>query len=131
MKLIVRDGRDAGQLPIHLRRIQAHHAYPAGSGGLNHDLCSPLRSQEYVMSNDHFPSPPPSEPERETLDLPDLAERLGVSRSSIYRWANDGRLPTIRLGRRLLVPRAVVEELLAPHRDAQMTEAPDPRSAEG
>ena len=66
------------------------------------------------MSNDHFPSPPPSEPERETLDLPELAARLGVSRSSIYRWADAGEIPTIRLGRRRLVPRAVVDDLLSP-----------------
>ena len=65
------------------------------------------------MSNDPCLSLP-SEPERETLDLPELAERLGVSRSSIYRWADAGIIPTIRLGRRRLVPRVAVDDLLSP-----------------
>ena len=61
------------------------------------------------------PEQSPSEhPVRETFDLPEIAARLGVSRTSIYRWANNGTLPTIRLGRRLLVPRAALEELLTP-----------------
>ena len=55
----------------------------------------------------------PSEPERETLDLPELAERLGVSRSSIYRWADAGIIRTVRLGRRRLVPRDELSRLLA------------------
>ena len=64
------------------------------------------------MSNDPYLSLP-SEPERETLDLPELAQRLGVSRSSIYRWADAGIIPTIRLGRRRLVPRVAVDDLLS------------------
>ena len=64
------------------------------------------------MSDDPHPSPLPSTPERDTYDLPEVATRLGVSRTSIYRWAKDGTIPTIRLGRRLLVPRAALEELL-------------------
>lgn len=83
------------------------------------------------MSNEPDPSPLHDAPERETYDLPEVAARLGVSRTSIYRFAANGTIPTIRLGRRLLVPRAVVEEILDPHRDAQISEAPDPRSAEG
>ena len=74
------------------------------------------------MSNDPYLSLP-SEPERETLDLPELAARLGVSRSSIYRWADAGIIPTIRLGRRRLVPRAVVDDLLSPRRAS--AERPD------
>ena len=77
------------------------------------------------MSNDPYLSLP-SEPERETLDLPELAERLGVSRSSIYRWADAGIIRTVRLGRRRLVPRAVVEDLLSPRSAA--AGHPDTRS---
>lgn len=53
-------------------------------------------------------------PARDTFDLPEVATRLGISRSTIYRLAEKGTIPTIRLGRRLLVPRAALEELLAP-----------------
>jgi excisionase family DNA binding protein len=49
---------------------------------------------------------------RATMDLPEVAAVLGCSRSSVYRWAANGTLPTIRLGRRVLVPRAAVEALL-------------------
>ena len=83
------------------------------------------------MSNEPVPLPPQYVPERETLDLPEVAARLGVSRSSIYRWAASGVLPTIRLSRRLLVPRAALEELLDPHSGAQISEAPNLRSEKG
>jgi hypothetical protein len=39
-------------------------------------------------------------------------ELLGLSRSSAYTAARDGTLPTIRAGRRLLVPTAKLLELL-------------------
>ena len=68
------------------------------------------------MSNELDRFPLHDAPERETLDLPEVAVRLGVSRTSIYRWAASGVLPTVRLGRRLLVPRAAFEELLDPPR---------------
>ena len=83
------------------------------------------------MSNEPDSSPLHDAPERETFDLPDVATRLGVSRTSVYRWAASGVIPTIRLGRRLLVPRAAVEELLDPHSAARFSEAPGSRSAEG
>ena len=83
------------------------------------------------MTDELHPSTFKVAPECETLDLPEVAARLGVSRTSIYRWAKDGTVPTIRLGRRLLVPRAVVEELLDPHGGAQTSEAPDLRSEDG
>lgn len=49
---------------------------------------------------------------RVVLNLPEVAEILGVSRSSIYRWAKAGIIPTVRLGRRLLVPAKALERLL-------------------
>lgn len=64
------------------------------------------------MSDDPHPSSPHETPQRDTYDLPEVATRLGVSRTSAYRWAKDGTLPTIRLGRRLLVPRAALEAML-------------------
>jgi excisionase family DNA binding protein len=32
------------------------------------------------------------------LRIPEAAERLNVSRASVYRWAHDGRLPCVQLG---------------------------------
>lgn len=39
-----------------------------------------------------------------TLSVEEAGEILGISRRSAYRAANRGELPTLRLGRRLLVP---------------------------
>jgi excisionase family DNA binding protein len=51
---------------------------------------------------------------RGTLDLwPDAGKRLGLSRGSIYAAAARGEIPTIRIGRRILVPCAALDRLLA------------------
>ncbi|HEX2029556.1 MAG TPA: helix-turn-helix domain-containing protein [Nitriliruptorales bacterium] len=41
-----------------------------------------------------------------TLTVEEAGELLGLSRSSAYRAAARGEIPTIRLGRRLVVPSA-------------------------
>jgi excisionase family DNA binding protein len=51
--------------------------------------------------------------ERQTLNVEEAAEALGISRNSAYALARTGALPTIRLGKRLLVPRAALERMLA------------------
>jgi excisionase family DNA binding protein len=40
-------------------------------------------------------------------------EILGLSKCSAYAAAKDGTLPTVRIGRRLLVPRLSLEKLLS------------------
>lgn len=54
---------------------------------------------------------------RLTMPLwPDAAETLGLSRNAVYLAAKRGDLPTIRIGKRLLVPIAKLEALLGmPH----------------
>jgi excisionase family DNA binding protein len=50
------------------------------------------------------------------LRISEAAERLNVSRASVYRWIEDGRLPAVQLGGRgspLRVPAAELEEWLA------------------
>lgn len=47
-----------------------------------------------------------------TISVEQAGELLGISRRSAYRAASAGELPTIKLGRRLLVPTARVLELL-------------------
>lgn len=39
-----------------------------------------------------------------TMTIEDAAKLLGLSRSSAYRAARRGELPTLRFGRRLVVP---------------------------
>jgi excisionase family DNA binding protein len=50
--------------------------------------------------------------QRLTCTIDEAAELLGVSRHLAYRAANAGDLPVIRVGRRMLVPRAALERLL-------------------
>ena len=50
--------------------------------------------------------------ERRTLSLEQAARQLGISRSSANSFAHDGLIPTIKLGTRLLVPKAAFEKLM-------------------
>lgn len=47
-----------------------------------------------------------------TVTVEQAGEVLGISRRSAYRAAGAGELPTIRVGRRLLVPTARLLDLL-------------------
>lgn len=47
-----------------------------------------------------------------TMTVEAAALELGISRSTAYECARTGQIPTVRLGRRLLVPRAALESLL-------------------
>jgi excisionase family DNA binding protein len=47
-----------------------------------------------------------------TMTIPQAAELLGISRSAAYRAVARGEIPTIRIGRRLLVPTAKLYAML-------------------
>ena len=49
---------------------------------------------------------------RGTLTIPECAKYLGIGRSTAYELARTGRLPVLKLGRRLLIPKAALERLL-------------------
>jgi excisionase family DNA binding protein len=48
----------------------------------------------------------------QTLTVEQAAQLLGISRGLAYQAAREGEIPTIRLGRRVLVPRARLLELV-------------------
>jgi excisionase family DNA binding protein len=50
---------------------------------------------------------------RETLTVAEAAKVLGIGRGSAYEAVKRGELPVVRLGKRLVVPRAALERLLA------------------
>lgn len=50
--------------------------------------------------------------ERRTVSVEEAGRILGISRGAAYAHANDGTIPTIRLGKRLLVPKAALDKLL-------------------
>ena len=52
-------------------------------------------------------------PQRQTYTIEETAKILGLGRSSAYAAAARGEIPTIRIGRKLLVSRKALERLLA------------------
>lgn len=50
--------------------------------------------------------------ERFAISILEAAKVLGISRSYAYQMAATGELPTLRLGRRILVPVAALRELV-------------------
>lgn len=53
------------------------------------------------------------EPQRLCLSVPEAARLLGISRGLGYELARTGKLPVIRFGRRLLVPKAALDRMLS------------------
>jgi excisionase family DNA binding protein len=49
---------------------------------------------------------------RRTATIVEAAKALGVGRNQAYEAARRGEIPTIRIGKRLLVPLAALERLL-------------------
>jgi excisionase family DNA binding protein len=47
-----------------------------------------------------------------TMSITEAADTLGIGRTLAYELAHTGELPTVRLGRRLVVPRRALERLL-------------------
>ena len=54
------------------------------------------------------------QPKRLTYTVDEAGVMLGVSRNTAYALAKRGDIPTIRMGRRLLVPKAAFDKLFAP-----------------
>jgi excisionase family DNA binding protein len=46
------------------------------------------------------------------ISVEEAARRLGIARSTAYQYVRTGALPSVRLGARLLVPTAALEQLL-------------------
>lgn len=51
--------------------------------------------------------------ERLTYSIEETGRLLGLSRATTYTLANQGKLPVLRLGKRLIVPRQALEQMLA------------------
>jgi excisionase family DNA binding protein len=52
------------------------------------------------------------EVERRTLTIEEAAKMLGIGRNNAYDAARRGEIPTIKIGGRILVPRAALERML-------------------
>ncbi len=51
--------------------------------------------------------------DRKTYSVPEAGKILGIGRSAAYEAARTREIPTIRIGKRILVPVAALERLLA------------------
>jgi excisionase family DNA binding protein len=49
---------------------------------------------------------------RQVMTVPEAGEILGLSRNGAYDAAKRGEIPTIKIGRLVLVPKAALEKLL-------------------
>jgi excisionase family DNA binding protein len=50
--------------------------------------------------------------QRLTLTVEEAGELLGISRALAYEMARTGRLPTLRFGKRIVVPKKAIETML-------------------
>lgn len=59
--------------------------------------------------------------ERQTLTVAQAARVLGIGRNQAYEAVRRGEIPSVRIGRRIVVPRAALERLLglSPGRDRE------------
>ncbi len=56
--------------------------------------------------------------ETATITVPEAAKKLGIGRNQAYEGVKAGEIPSIRIGGRILVPRAALERLLETGRAA-------------
>jgi excisionase family DNA binding protein len=80
----------------------AHDHPPARIGGVPVMFAGVCRTLEVAM-------------DRWTVTVEEAAQVLGISRSSAYECVRRGELRALRLGRRLVVPRAALLDLLEPN----------------
>lgn len=53
-----------------------------------------------------------SEPVRRTYTVDEAARLLGIGRATAYEAVRRGELPSLRLGRRIVIPRAALDALV-------------------
>ena len=51
------------------------------------------------------------------LAIKQVIHELGISRTALYQLINDGKLRTVKIGRRRLVPAVAIDELVAGFED--------------
>ncbi len=52
-------------------------------------------------------------PERQTLNIDEVADILGISRASAYKAVNSGLIPVVRIGKRMLMPKVRLDRFLS------------------
>ncbi len=52
-------------------------------------------------------------PDALTISVERAGELLGISRATAYQAVTEGRIPSIRFGRKVVVPRAAIDRIVA------------------
>lgn len=65
---------------------------------------------------------------RETMTVNQAAEVLGISRCTAYEAVRSGQIPSIRFGKRILVPRHAIDVMLGKGAGSERTEASGARA---
>ena len=82
-------------------------------GGLMHNVIS-LRGQRFVgESKWSAESPTGAQGRPLTYTVEQVADMLRISRSTAYRCVESGEIPCLRLRRRIVVPAAAIDAMLA------------------
>jgi excisionase family DNA binding protein len=71
-----------------------------------------VKSSKGVKPNRESGDSRSDDSQRRTVSVEEAGRILGISRGAAYAHANDGTIPIIRVGKRLLVPKAALERLL-------------------
>lgn len=58
-----------------------------------------------------------------TFTVTEAARALGISRGLAYEMVKTGEIPSVRFGKRLVVPRHALEKLLEQHKPLNLTPA--------
>lgn len=51
--------------------------------------------------------------ERKLITVRELAKMVSASEVTLYRWARNGKIPSVKCGGRLFIPESIVSELIA------------------
>jgi len=70
-------------------------------------------------------------PQPLTISVPEAGRRLGIGRNTAYEAARLGQLPVIRIGKRMVVPVAAFEAMLAIQSKQQIVAAELVRRLQG
>ena len=73
---------------------------------------APSHSTASRPSDDSLPRQVDMKPEKRTCSVEEAAEIVGISRSKAYECVRDGTLPSIRFGRRIVVPVSALLQLI-------------------
>ena len=65
--------------------------------------------------------------ERKTITVEEAAKILGVSRGSAYVAVREGEIPSVRIGGRIVIPRAALERMLGEEEKPRAELADSPR----